>query len=91
MTDYPIINVQTDMEDEKRHELEQIVANANRISGAANIQEMAADVKRECDSRFGGHWHCHVGPRFGSSFPYEANTYFYAEWSNNSILVYKFM
>lgn len=91
MSNSPIFTVQTDMDDDRRRELEQIVNAAKTLSGATNIQAMATDVKRECDSRFGGNWHCHIGPRFGSSFPYEVNTYFYAEWTNLSILVYKFM
>ncbi|CDS42203.1 dynein light chain [Echinococcus multilocularis] len=86
-----IINIQTDMTDDRRQDMEQIVADAAQTSGLSNIQAIASTVKSECDSRYGGNWHCHVGDFFGSSFPYEANTYFYAEMSNICVLVYKYL
>ncbi|VDD77757.1 unnamed protein product [Mesocestoides corti] len=84
-------NVQTDMNEDKRVEMEQLVLEAANYSRDKNPEALASNVKRLCDERFGGNWHCHVGPSFGSSFPYEINTYFYAEWEGLNILLYKYL
>lgn len=60
-----IINVQTDMVEERRADMEQLVNETAQAQGSANIQEMAKAIKLECENRYGGNWHCHIGPCFG--------------------------
>ncbi|VDK35820.1 unnamed protein product [Taenia asiatica] len=91
MDDKQIFNVQSDMTNDRRQELEEIVSDAIRTAGLKNIREIARTVKGQCEQQYGGNWNCHVGSFFGSSFPYEANTYFYAETGDICVLVYKFL
>ncbi|KAL5110425.1 Dynein light chain 1 cytoplasmic [Taenia crassiceps] len=90
MGDKQILNIQSDMTNDRRQEMEQIVSHAVQTEGLDNIKGIARTVKGRCEDRFGGNWNCHVGTFFGSSFPYEAGTYFYAEIGNICVLVYKF-
>ncbi|VDD77760.1 unnamed protein product [Mesocestoides corti] len=83
-------NIQTNMVDHRKKETIGIIYRA--LEDEKNYiypQCLCRTIKEQCD-KTGGTWNCHVGPSFGSSFPYNSNTYFYAECDDLSILLYKF-
>ncbi|BHF64190.1 hypothetical protein SprV_0200718900 [Sparganum proliferum] len=53
-------------------------------------QRLAYKLKEGLESTFGGVWHCHVGPSFGSSFPYDVKNYLSAVWKDLQIVAYKY-
>ncbi|EUB64453.1 hypothetical protein ECG_04539 [Echinococcus granulosus] len=88
---YELKNFDTDMKEERQGRLKEIIYDLlNEAENRSWPQNLARRIKESCDEEFKGTWNCHVGPSFGSSFPYESKTYFYCEWDDLSILVYKF-
>nr|VZI14946.1 unnamed protein product [Spirometra erinaceieuropaei] len=53
-------------------------------------QRLAYKLKEGLELTFGGVWHCHVGPSFGSSFPYDVKNYLSAVWKDLQIVAYKY-
>ncbi|VDK35816.1 unnamed protein product [Taenia asiatica] len=89
---YELRNVESDMVENRRTDLENMIKDILYDEKGARKwpQILARRIKERCDDEFKGTWNCHVGPSFGSSFPYESNSYFYGELDDLSILVYKF-
>ncbi|TRO71987.1 hypothetical protein FKB34_17425, partial [Glycocaulis profundi] len=88
---YELKKIESDMVEDRRRQLMDIIYSLlNERENYKWPQNLARRIKECCDEEFRGTWNCHVGPSFGSSFPYESNTYFYCEFEDLSILVYKF-
>ncbi|VDL18720.1 unnamed protein product [Hymenolepis diminuta] len=89
---YVISNIDSDMVERRREDTKEIITQIlnNEPDCRTWPQCLCRRIKERCEDEFTGTWNCHVGPSFGSSFPYEANSYFYGEWDDLSILLYKY-
>ncbi len=65
MPQHKIYNVQTDMAEDRRMDVENLVREAISNPSNKHPQNLARYVKEQCDTRYGGNWNVHVGPSFG--------------------------
>lgn len=65
MNQQQVLHVQTDMTEEKRQEMEEMVVRLWNFAENRDPKNVAKLVKEQCDAQFGGNWNCHAGPRFG--------------------------
>ncbi|VDN09226.1 unnamed protein product [Dibothriocephalus latus] len=83
-------NVRGDMSSETRDRVTQILYDIIQNNEAKYPQTLARELKEHCDDQLKGTWHCHVGPSFGSSFPFEKGSYYAATYRDQNIVLYKY-
>nr|VZI52727.1 unnamed protein product [Spirometra erinaceieuropaei] len=79
-----------DMSPQTRERVMQIFNDVIQDKEANYPQTLARRLKEQCDIQMKGTWHCHVGPSFGSSFPYERGSYFTASYRDLCVVLYKY-
>lgn len=76
-----------DMAEDMQH---QVVAVA--LAGLDKFtveKDIAAEIKKECDKKFGPTWHVVVGKNFGSYVTHETKHFIYFYISNIAFLIWK--
>eukprot|EP00667_Euglena_gracilis_P028026 EG_transcript_35304 len=69
---------------------EEVVEFAQQALDSQKLQkDQAAYIKRKCDEKYGGTWHCIVGQHFGSNVNHDAYTIINFYLDKTAFLVFR--
>ncbi|KAJ1916745.1 Dynein light chain Tctex-type [Mycoemilia scoparia] len=76
-----------DMSDEMRTDAIKIITDA--FDANTIEKDIAANIKRECDRKFGATWHVIVGRNFGSYVTHETKHFLFLYVDQTAVMIFK--
>eukprot|EP00029_Vermamoeba_vermiformis_P003390 TRINITY_DN13804_c0_g1_i1.p1 TRINITY_DN13804_c0_g1~~TRINITY_DN13804_c0_g1_i1.p1 ORF type:complete len:108 (-),score=17.70 TRINITY_DN13804_c0_g1_i1:28-312(-) len=91
MADTKITVKSVDMSDEMLDDVKKLAKDSfQQFEGKTVVcRDVASAIKKECDKRFGGTWHCIVGKDFGSFVSHESKHFVYFYLNDYAILLFR--
>ena len=80
-----------DMSEEMLDDVKKLSKDSFQQFEGKNVvcRDVASVIKKECDKRFGGTWHCIVGKDFGSFVSHESKHFVYFYLNDYAILLFR--
>jgi dynein light chain LC8-type len=91
MADSKVTVKSVDMSDEMLDDVKKLAKDSFQQSEGKTVvcRDVASTIKKECDKRFGGTWHCIVGKDFGSFVSHESKHFVYFYLNDYAILLFR--